>query len=69
MDNEKLLEMIEELINEYYDEDTYNWTTERSRGNYDDCFNDGYECGQSCLAYQIGKIIGMDLVEPEEIEE
>lgn len=69
MDNEKLLEMIKELINEYYDEETYNWTSERSTGNYDDCFNDGYESGQSCLAYQLGKMLGMDLVEPEEIEE
>lgn len=68
MDNEKLLEMVKELINEYYDEETYNWTAERSMGNYDDCFNDGYESGQSCLAYQIGKMLGMDLVEPEEIE-
>lgn len=41
------------------------WTSERSRGNYDDCFYDGYECGRSWLAYEIGALLEMDLEEPK----
>lgn len=69
MNNEEIIEMLKELVNKTYDEDVFNWTYERSEGNYYDCFDDGFNCGQSVLAYQIGHILGMDLVEPEEIEE
>lgn len=69
MDNEKVIAKIKKLVNKYYDEDTYTWTAERSRGNYDDCFDDGFNCGEACLAYSIGKILGMDIIEPKDDEE
>lgn len=35
------------------------WTPERSEGNSNDCFWDGYERGTSEAAFEIGRIIGM----------
>lgn len=60
---------IKELINRSYKKYAYNWTAERSMGNYDDCFDDGFTCGETQLAYEIGMILGMDLEEPEEPDE
>ena len=56
---------IKELILTTYDKRICEYTPERSFGNYDDVFNDGYECGQSCLAYAISQNLNMDLPEPE----
>lgn len=66
MDN--LIEKIKEIINSEYDSEACGYTSERSEGNYDDVFNDGYECGKSDLAYQIGKLLDMELEEPQEQE-
>lgn len=38
----------------------------RSSGNESDVFCDGYDCGISNAAYEIGCILGMELEEPEE---
>ena len=59
------MQKIKELILTTYDKRICEYTPERSFGNYDDVFNDGYECGQSWLAYSISLILNMDLQEPE----
>lgn len=59
------VQKIKELILTTYDTNICEYTPERSFGNYDDVFNDGYECGQSWLAYSISQILNMDLPEPE----
>ena len=66
MDN--LIEKIKEIINSEYDSEACGYTSERSEGNDDDIFDDGYECGKSDLAYKIGKILEMELEEPKEPE-
>ncbi len=63
--NEKI-KKLEEWVNQNYDSSKCSWTAERSMGNYDDCFNDGMESQRSWDAYSIGKILGMELEEPEE---
>lgn len=59
------VQKIKELVLTNYDKQICEYTPERSFGNYDDVFNDGYECGQSWLAYSISQILDMDLPEPE----
>lgn len=63
---EDMIKKLKELVNENYSSSKCGWTSERSAGNYDDCFDDGFDCGQSVLAYELGKILGMELEEPEE---
>ena len=63
-----LIAKIKEIINSEYDSEACGYTSERSEGNDDDVFNDGYECGKSDLAYKIGKILEMELEEPKEPE-
>lgn len=60
---------LEEWVKDHYKQYSTGWTSERSAGNYDDCFNDGYESGTSWAAYQIGCILGMELEESDEPEE
>ncbi|VIF90864.1 Uncharacterised protein [Clostridioides difficile] len=62
---EEKINKIKELVEKNYDRYKYVWTAERSEGNDSDCFEDGYECGSSQLAYQIGCILEMDLEEPD----
>lgn len=69
MKNTLVIDKLKEIIKEEYNSYACGWTAERSLGNYDDCFSDGYECGTSCLAYRIGTLLGMDLEEPEESDE
>lgn len=59
---------LKELVKRIYTPYQCGWTSQRSHGNFDDCFDDGYNSGQSWLAYEVGKIIGMELEEPEEPE-
>ena len=61
-----MIENLKTWVIKNYDSDTTGWTAERSAGNFDDCFNDGFECGTSWAAYEVGRILGMDLEEPEE---
>lgn len=63
--SKRTLNKLKEKIKEAYDPDFCDWTSERSRGNYDDCFYDGYECGRSWLAYEIAALLEMDLEEPK----
>lgn len=37
---------LEEWVKDHYKQYSTGWTSERSAGNYDDCFNDGYELEQ-----------------------
>lgn len=68
MDN-KIREALEKWVEDNYDPHTTDYTYERSEGNYYDCFEDGYECGTSWAAYEVGRILGMELEEPDEPEE
>jgi len=66
-----MYEIIEELkkkVKENYSPHTCGWTSQRSEGNYDDCFNDGCESGASYAWYEVGCILGMKLEKPEEPE-
>lgn len=59
-------ERIKEWVNKNYSPIKCGWTSERSEGNFDDCFNDGYECGTSWAAYELGEILGLELEKPDE---
>lgn len=63
--DERIIEIME-LIEREYNSEMCAATPEWSMGNYDDVFDDGYECGKSWLAYKISQILGMDLEEPSE---
>lgn len=39
-----------------------------NKGNYYDCFDDGFTSATSWAAYEVGCILGMELEEPEEEE-
>lgn len=66
---ENIIKQIKKIVENNYKPHRCGWTYERSEGYPSDCFDDGYNCGQSWLAYEIGMILGMDLEEPEESEE
>lgn len=63
------VEQIKKFVKRNYCPKTCGYSTLRSFGNADDVFNDGYECGMSWTAYEIGKILGMELDEPEEVDD
>lgn len=63
---EEKINKLKEFVEKRYLSYACGWTSERSRGNYDDCFEDGYISGQSWLAYEVGMILGLDLEKPEE---
>ena len=63
---ENTLEKIKKYIMTNYNSFACGYTEERSSGNETDIFNDGFESGKSDALYSIGKIIGMELVSPEE---
>lgn len=60
---------LEKWVKDNYKQYATGWTSERSAGNYDDCFDDGYESGTSWAAYEVGCILGMNLEEPDEPDE
>lgn len=60
------LEKIKELILKKYDADACGYTELRSEGNSTDVFQDGYDCGESSVLYEIGCILGLVLDEPAE---
>jgi hypothetical protein len=60
---------LESYLRKNYKQYATGWTYERSEGNFADCFYDGYDCGQAMTCYEIACIIGLDLPEPEEMEE
>lgn len=56
-----VIERLENWVKENYNADACEYTYERSEGNSCDCFVDGFECGTSLAAFDIGKILGMDI--------
>jgi hypothetical protein len=60
------LELVKEFIKSRYRVNHCSFTSERSQGNYDDVFEDGVNCGTAWTLYDIGKMLEMDLKEPEE---
>lgn len=56
-----VIEQLENWVKENYDSYAAEYTYERSEGNSCDCFADGFECGTSLAAFDIGKILGMDI--------
>lgn len=65
MDKEIENKLIEWVKNNYSPK-ACGYTEMRSSGNESDVFCDGYDCGISNAAYEIGCILGMKLKEPEE---
>jgi hypothetical protein len=65
MDKEIKNKLIEWVKNNYSPK-ACGYTEMRSSGNESDVFCDGYDCGISNAAYEIGCILGMKLKEPEE---
>ena len=69
MNEKETLEELKKYLEKTYHQYATGWTYERSEGNFCDCFSDGYECGQAITCYEIACIIGLDLPEPEVVEE
>lgn len=63
------VQKIKKFVNNNYDKRVCKYTPERSSGYDDDVFYDGYNCGQSCAAYEIGQILNMDLPDPEQADD
>lgn len=59
----EIIEKLKEWVEENYSSYACSYTSEKSMGNYDDCFCDGVTCGTSFAAYEVGQILGMDLDE------
>lgn len=55
-----------EMITKKYDPEYGAFTEERSSGNESDVFEDGRKSGYHQALYDIGKMLGLDLEEPEE---
>lgn len=68
MNNEQIIEKLKEWVISNYNKNATAYTSERSFGNFDDCFEDGMTCQRSWDAYEIGLILGMDLEDPKEPE-
>lgn len=62
---EEIIKELQELVKANYEQYATGWTWERSEGNRADCFYDGQESGQAWAAYEVGRILGMELEEPE----
>ncbi|MFB0830784.1 hypothetical protein ACEU2D_14370 [Brevibacillus laterosporus] len=60
------IDKVKELIKNRYNPRYCGYTEMRSEGNYTDVFQDGCDCGESQVLYEIGCLLGMDLKEPEE---
>ena len=63
---EEMIKKLKEWVKENYNPCQCGWTSQRSEGNYDDCFEDGSASGTAYAAYEIGCILGMKLEEPDE---
>lgn len=68
MNIEEIIEKLREEVKKNYSPRKCGWTSQRSAGNYDDCFEDGMASGESWVWYEVGCILGMDLKEPDEPE-
>lgn len=56
-----VIEQLENWVKENYNAPACELTYECSEGNSFNCFEDGFECGTSLAAFEIGKILGMDI--------
>lgn len=62
---EDFIQELSQWVYNNYKINATGWTWERSEGNCTDCFYDGQNCGRSWAAYEVGRILGIDLPEPE----
>lgn len=62
---EEIIKELQAWVKANYKQYATGWTWERSEGNRADCFYDGQESGQAWAAYEVGRILGMELEEPE----
>ena len=67
--DENIRNKLEEWVKKNYNKYSAGWTYERSEGNCCDCFYDGQESGVSWAAYEVGCILGMELEEPDMLDE
>ena len=56
-----IIEQLESWVKENYNSYALEYTYERSEGNSSDCFEDGFECGTSFAALEVGKILGINI--------
>lgn len=66
---EETIAKLKKWVEENYDPCVCDYTYRRSEGNFYDCFIDGETSVTSWAAYEVGKILGMDLEEPAEAED
>lgn len=52
-----VIEQLENWVKEHYNAPTYGYSEDSSF----DYFDNGYECGVSLAALEVGKILGMDI--------
>lgn len=64
--DENIRNELEKWVRDNYKQHSTGWTWRRSEGNSYDCFYDGCEHATSWAAYEVGRILGMDLEEPDE---
>jgi hypothetical protein len=60
------IKKLMEWVTKNYSPRKCGYTSLRSQGNCDDCFNDGVDSGNAYAAYVVGTILGMELEEPDE---
>jgi len=65
MSDKEIIQKLKDEVMENYNSSHCEYTDERSCGNYSDCFEDGVDQGSSSVWYVVGKIIGMELEEPD----
>ena len=56
-----VIEQLESWVKENYNARDCELTYECSEGNSYNCFVDGVACGTSLAAFDVGKILGMDI--------
>lgn len=64
----EIIKELKEWVEKTYSPKACGATSQWSSGNEDDCFNDGYNAGESDAAYAVGQILEMELVDPDEPE-
>lgn len=60
---EDKIKELKEYIVKYYKPRALSYTAERSYGNYNDVFEDGYECGFATAVADIANILGLEVKE------
>lgn len=69
MNEKEIIDKLKDWVKRNYNSRMCGFTSERSFGNHDDCFEDGADSGTSWAAYEVGVILGMELEEPEQPDE